>query len=149
MLTFRRSIIGALASAIASTALTGAACAGEVWVTMDYVKPFMLERPAGQIIVGNPGIADVTVQDPRKILLYGKSPGATNLYIFDEDGEKIDNLIVRVRSVGDGMVTFQRGTQRTTLNCMTNCEATVTVGDGESFGLVAGQVAQKVQQTAN
>ena len=144
----RRSISAILTLAAFVSIAANPAVAGEVWLTMDYVKPFKIDRAAGQIIVGNPGIADVQVQDANSLLLYGKSPGATNMYIFDEDGEAIDNLIVRVRALGDNMVTFQHGGERTTFNCMTVCEPTVTIGDGESFGNVAGQITQKFQQAS-
>ncbi len=125
-----------------------AANAGEVWLTMDYVKPYKLDKPAGQIIVGNPGIADVQVQDASHLLLYGKGPGTTNMFIYDDEGNKIDNLIVRVRALSDNVLTFHRGGERTTYNCMKNCEATVTIGDGDSFATVAGQITQKYQQAS-
>ncbi len=138
-----RRILSTLAAVIASTA---AAHAEEIWLTMDYVQPYELSKPAGQIIVGNPGIADVTVRDDSNILLFGKGPGITNLFVFDKDGEKLANLIVRVRALGDRMLTVQRGAERTTFNCMTQCEATITVGDSnDSFLATATQVQQKFQ----
>lgn len=133
---------------LATTVWTASpAAAGEVWLTMDYVKPFELPRDAGQIIVGNPGIADVEVQDATHLLLYGKSPGTTNMYIYDAEGNRLDNLIVRVQALGDNVLVLQEGAnERTTLNCMTVCEPTVTIGDGQAFGQVAGQIGQKFQQ---
>ncbi|MEO1014727.1 MAG: pilus assembly protein N-terminal domain-containing protein [Pseudomonadota bacterium] len=142
-----RSVTAAAIGALASALSAASAVASEVWLTMDYVKPYELPRDAGQIVVGNPGIADVEVQDSRHLLLYGKSPGATNMYIFDAQGDRVDNLIVRVRAVGEHVVVLQEGAaERTTLNCMTVCEPTVTVGDGQAFGLVANQLNQKFQQ---
>ncbi|MBB5517976.1 pilus assembly protein N-terminal domain-containing protein [Amphiplicatus metriothermophilus] len=120
--------------------------AGQIWLTMDQVRPYEIERPAGQIVVGNPEIADVTVHDKKRIFLFGKAPGLTNMIIFDEKGEAIETLVIRVRSNTSGMLTFHRGAQRTTYNCTTECDATITVGDGnESFTQVASQVAQKQQ----
>ena len=136
-----------IATLSATAALTSPAFAGEVWLTMDYVQPYVIERPAGKIIIGNPGIADVQVQDSTSVLLFGKGPGTTNMYILDENGEKIDDLIVRVRARGDNALTMQRGVERTTYNCMTACEQTVTVGDsGAAFGQTASQIQQKYQQ---
>lgn len=142
-----RHFIAAMA-AITISAPT-AVLAEEIWLTMDYVHPIKLDREAAKIIVGNPGIADVTVENATNLLLFGKAPGVTNMFIFDDDGEKIDNMIVRVRALGDNMMTYQRGSQRTTYNCLTLCEATVTVGDGESFAEVAQQTAQKYQQASS
>ncbi|MEO0397958.1 MAG: pilus assembly protein N-terminal domain-containing protein [Pseudomonadota bacterium] len=140
----------ALFGALISAALAPAqALAGEIWLTMDYVRPVKLEKPAGRIVVGNPGIADVEVQSSHEFLLFANGPGTTNLFITDENGEKLDELIVRVRTIGDNMLIMQNGPQRTTYNCLDNCEATVTVGDGvDSFGAIFNQVNQKRIQAA-
>jgi Flp pilus assembly secretin CpaC len=130
-------------------ALSGgsAAASDQVWLTMDQVKPYQMKAEVDQIVVGNPGIADVTVRDRSRVLLFGKAPGVTNMYLFDADGNEIDNLIVRVRSASTEMLTLQRGGQRLTLNCMSTCEPTLTVGDAQdSFGATQTQVQQKFEQ---
>lgn len=128
-----------LAGAFASTAN-----AGEIWVTMDQVTPYELEVPAGEIIIGNSGIADVTATDKSRLLLFGKSPGVTNLFIFDDEGNKVDNLIVSVRAIGNQMMTVHKGAARTTLTCTNLCEQTVTVGDDQgAFASTAGQIQTK------
>lgn len=124
--------------------------AEEVWLTIDQVRPYEIERPAGQIVVGNPAIADLTVQDKTRVLLYGKAPGLTNMYIFDDEGQVIDNLIVRVRSSNSEMLTMYRGPSRSTYHCAGACEATVTVGDDKTvFGDVNSQVQQKASQVSS
>lgn len=146
-MTLRKNLVRS--AACAAICLGGGASAGEVWLTMDYVKPFELTREAGQIIVGNPGIADVQVQDSTHLLLYGKSPGTTNMYIYDANGERLDNLIVRVQALGENVLVLQEGAaERTTFNCMTVCETTVTIGDGEAFIQTSGQINQKFQQAS-
>jgi hypothetical protein len=136
-----------LLSLLVSAAATTAAHADQVWVTMDQVAPYAFKQDVDQIVVGNPGIADVTVRDKSKVLIFGKSPGVTNLFLFDADGKEIDNLIVRVRATGSEMLTFHRGGQRATYNCMSQCEPTVTIGDNaDTFGAVSQQVQQKYQQ---
>ena len=136
-------------AAAAFAAMTSTVQAGQVWLTMDYVRPYKLERPAQEVIIGNPAIADVSVKDASNLLLYGKAPGMTNIYIMDADGEVVENMIVRVRTNANDMLTFYRGSSRTTYNCTTNCEATVTVGDNqETFGEVSTQVAAKYNQAA-
>ena len=133
----------------AALTMTTAAKAEQVWLTMDQVRPFKLENPAQSIVVGNPAIADVTVQDNQNLLLFGKAPGLTNIYIFDEKGDAAGNLIIRVRSPNTDMLTLQRGSSRTTYNCTTNCEATITVGDDQAvFSSVAAQVQNKAQQAS-
>lgn len=124
--------------------VNSAASAGEIWLTMDQVTPYDLDVPAGQIIVGNPGIADVSTADKTKLLLFGKSPGVTNFFIFDDEGNKIDNLIISVRAQNDDMMTIYKGSARATLTCTSVCEQTVTIGDGQgAFASAAAQIQQK------
>lgn len=125
------------------------ASADQVWVTMDQVKPYTFKQEVAQIVVGNPGIADVTVRDKTRVLLFGKAPGLTNLFLFDADGNEMENLIVRVRATNSDLLTLQRGGQRFTYNCTSTCEQTMTVGDSqEAFGALQTQVQQKFQQAA-
>lgn len=139
-----RSVFAAFAAAVATVST---ADAEQIWLTMDQVRPYELETAANQIVVGNPAIADVTVHDKNRIFLYGKAPGMTNMYLFDESGKAIDNLIIRVRSTGTDMLTMHRGVNRTTYNCTSQCEATVTVGDDQkTFGEVSTQVSQRGAQ---
>lgn len=138
-----RTTLIALAGALNATS----ASAEEIWVTMDQVRVHSLEQEAAQIVVGNPGIADVTVQDSSKILIFGKAPGLTNFYIMDADGNTVGDLAVRVRAYGGGMLTLQRGQLRTTMNCMTVCEPTATVGDDQNtFQILTQQSQLKLQQ---
>ncbi len=134
-------------AAAAIGAMVSGAQAGQVWLTMDYVRPYKLERPAQNVIIGNPAIADVSVQDASNLLLYGKAPGMTNIYVMDSEGDVIENMIVRVRTNTADMLTVYKGSARATYNCTTNCERTVTVGDDQTtFSEVSTQVAQKFGQ---
>ena len=136
-----------IAAAALMTLLAAPASADQLWLTMDQVRPYDISRPAGQIIIGNPAIADVKVQNNARVLLFGKAPGMTNMYILDAEGKEIDNLVVRVRSNNVSMLTYQRGLQRLSLNCSSNCETTVTVGDSSAvFGETAQQIDQKFSQ---
>ena len=56
---------------------------------MNQAKIVKLSRPADTIVVGNPAIADASVQDGTTIVLTGKGFGVTNLVVLDEDGNPI------------------------------------------------------------
>ena len=141
-----RSILIAAAALIFTTA---GASAEQIWLTMDQVRPYKLASPAQKIIIGNPAIADIRVEDESNLLLFGKGPGLTNIYFFNENGEATKNLMVRVRTPSADMLTVHRGGSRTTYNCTTNCEATVTVGDDPTvFSGVATQIQSKFDQAA-
>lgn len=55
-----------------------------------------LDRPARQVIVGNPAVADVTVQSPRVITVFGKSSAATTLTVLGEGGKVVLDVPVVV-----------------------------------------------------
>ncbi|MEO1426030.1 MAG: pilus assembly protein N-terminal domain-containing protein [Pseudomonadota bacterium] len=140
----------ALFAALASLLIAPAAFAQQLWVTMDQVRSYTVDRPADSIIVGNPGIADVSVQNSTQFLLFGKAPGLTNIIVLDEDGETIKNLQVRVNPPSSNMLVYHRGSSRTTYNCTRHCDVTLTVGDNpDAFGLVNAQVQTKLGQAAN
>lgn len=142
-----RMLLSALAVFLAAAT---SAQAEQIWLTMDQVRPYKLDAPASSIVVGNPAIADVSVQDNESLLLFGKAPGLTNMYIFNDAGEPTKNLVIRVRSAGSNMLTFHHGAARTTYNCTHNCEATVTVGDdADTFASVSTQVRSKFKQASS
>lgn len=121
------------------------AFAGEMWLTMDQVRVYGIEEPVSSIVVGNPAIADVTVQSNNKILLYGKAPGLTNIFFFDAKGKKLENLNIRVQSPTGNMLVLHRGVERATYSCTRLCERTITVGDStEAFKQATTQAADKV-----
>ena len=120
------------------------AFAGELWLTMDKVRIYDMKSPVASIVVGNPAIADVTVQSDSRILLYGKTPGLTNIYFFDKDGKRVDNVNIRVQSSTGNMMVVNRGVDRATYTCTTKCELAPTVGDSqEVFGRVTQQAGMK------
>ncbi|MFC5385123.1 type II and III secretion system protein family protein [Aquamicrobium segne] len=48
-----------------------------------------LPRDAYDILVANPGVADAVTRTSRRIYLFGKSVGETNIFIFGPNGEQI------------------------------------------------------------
>lgn len=129
------------------TAAAAPASADQIWLTMDQVRNYTLKNGASQIVIGNPAIADIKVQDKSRLLLFGKSPGMTNMLVLDADGVEVDNLVVRVRTNNVSMLTLQKGGLRYSLNCMTTCDPTVTIGDaGPVFTETSAQIEQKSSQ---
>ncbi|MEL6112654.1 MAG: pilus assembly protein N-terminal domain-containing protein [Pseudomonadota bacterium] len=140
----------ALIAVLTSFLIAPTALAQQLWVTMDQVRSYTVDRPADSIIVGNPGIADVSVQNSKQFLLFGKAPGLTNIIVLDEEGETIKNLQVRVNPPSSNMLVYHRGSARTTYNCTRHCDVALTVGDSsDAFGLVNSQVQTKLGQAAN
>lgn len=56
-----------------------------------------LSTPVSSVFVADPSIADVQVQTPRLVYVYGRTPGSTNLYAVDEKENVLMNRQVSVR----------------------------------------------------
>jgi Flp pilus assembly secretin CpaC len=113
-------------------------------VLIDQASLFRLERPAAQIVVGNPSIADVSVQSGKVLVVTGKSFGETNLIAIDADGKVIVNRLLVVQEPRTGFVTLYRGSARQTLHCAPYCAPQLVIGDApDNFGSVSSQITTK------
>lgn len=113
----------------ATLATATAAGAAEVSVVLDQARVTQMPPEATMIIVGNPMIADATVQNGSLMVLTGKAYGTTNLMLLDSKGRTIAEHIVRVTAPRDGVVTVYRGAARESYACAPRCENTAVLGD--------------------
>ena len=102
---------------------------GHMTIGVDEARIVRLNRSAGAIIVGNPLIADVAVQENGIIVVVGKNYGTTNLIALDQAGKELTSLDLTVRTSGRNAVSLFRGTGRHSLNCSPRCEMELDVGD--------------------
>lgn len=140
--------------AIASLALATLAPAmaqdnAPIGVNMNMARVLRISAPAATVIVGNPSIADVTIQDPLTLILTGKSYGQTNLIVLDANGEPIADTLVEVMQMQAGLMTVYQGQSRTTLSCAPVCQPTVTLGDDGAFTSQTMASSQLVQTGLN
>lgn len=125
-------------------ALPGQAlAAGEpISVIVDRAKVMHISRPANVVIIGNPAIADATIQDNQTLIITGHSFGTTNLIILDARGDSIADETVTVQAANDDLVTIYRHDERQTFSCTPDCSPTVSIGDtGAIFDAVRSQVS--------
>ncbi len=126
------------AAAAAFLALSaGAAHAGTpLVVQMDQSQLMALTADPGSIIVGNPSIADVSLNG-RQLFIHGHSFGETNLMIFDAAGQKIGDYDVTVSHDTENQLSMfignSRGSARYTYSCAPNCEQNMMAGDEPGF----------------
>lgn len=98
-------------------------------VIIDRAKVMHISRPADTIIIGNPGIADATIQDAQTLIITGKSFGSTNLIVLDAQGQPIADEVLSVQANEDSVVTVYRRASRITLSCTPDCAPTLSIGD--------------------
>jgi Flp pilus assembly secretin CpaC len=104
-----------------------------VIVTVDHAKVVRLPEKAQTVIVGNPAIADVTVQRNGVMVVTGKSFGVTNLIALDASGTLLAESFVRVRAASDSVLTVQRGLERESYSCTPECQPAAQLGDVKRF----------------
>jgi hypothetical protein len=85
------------------------------------------------IVVGNPMIADVTLQPGGVVVVTGKGYGATNFIAMDRKGEVLMDRVIQVEGPTDQLVTVYRGIERESYSCMPICQRRVTLGDGDNY----------------
>ena len=110
-----------------------------VVVTVDRAKIFRISRPASTVIIGNPSIADATIEDERTLVLTGRSFGVTNIIILDEQGDPIVDKTIVVRSHEANTVRIYRRSSRETYACAPVCEPTLTIGDNQDVFAYANE----------
>lgn len=123
----------------------------DIVVLIDQASLVRLERAVAEIVVGNPSIADVSVQSGKVLIVTGKSFGETNLIVIDADGKVIVNRQLIVQEPRTGFVTMYRGPARQTLHCAPYCTPPLVIGDTpDIFGAVANQIQtkQSISQSA-
>jgi Flp pilus assembly secretin CpaC len=104
-----------------------------VAVSVDQAKLVKLPGKISTIVVGNPLIADVTLQPGGIVVVTGKGYGATNFIALDRAGEIVVDRIIQVAGPSDQLVTVYRGVERESYSCMPVCQRRVTLGDGGEF----------------
>jgi Pilus formation protein N terminal region len=122
---------------------------GAIAVSVDQAKLVKLPTRAATIVVGNPLIADVTLQNGGIVVVTGKGYGATNFIAMDRGGEILVDRVIQVEGPTDQLVTVYRGVERETYSCMPVCQRRMTLGDADTyFKSVSDQANQLSSQAA-
>ena len=118
----RRMIVATIAAAAAVVLPAVAGAEAGISVVMNQAKIVKLARPADTIVIGNPEIADASVQDATTLVLTGRGFGVTNLVVLDVDGQPVvDEQIVVSRQTANSVRIYRRADIQT-LSCTPYCE---------------------------
>jgi len=144
---FARNLRRALAATLiagATLAIGAAGAAEPIAVTLDQAKVVKMPEKVATVVVGNPLIADVSIQAGGIMVITGKGYGMTNVVALDRAGNVLLDRPVEVRGAHEGMIVVYRGIDRESYNCAPNCEQRVTLGDTQKyFDATLGQTTQR------
>ena len=113
-----RRLALALLTALAPASVLAATLA----VPVDHAVRVKLTAPVSDIILGNPAIADVTLADPRHLVITGKTLGVTNLIITGANGRLLMSRELVVAKPQLGHVTLISGPDTLVYACAPECQ---------------------------
>jgi Flp pilus assembly secretin CpaC len=115
-----------------------------VAVVVDHAKVVRLPERTQTVIIGNPIIADITVQRNGIVVVTGKSYGVTNMIALDGSGTMLAESLVSVQAATESVVVVQRGLDRESYSCTPNCQPSILLGDATKyFSEVGAQAGQR------
>jgi Flp pilus assembly secretin CpaC len=127
VLTFVIAALGTVTTA------SSARAADFITVYLDQATLAKLPDRVATIVIGNPLIADVTLQPGGLMVVTGKGYGITNLIALDRSGAVLREQYIEVQGPRDDVVVVYRGLNRESYSCTPNCERRITLGDTPEF----------------
>src|SRR5262245_21393962 len=91
-------------------------------VKLDQARIERLPDRVSTIVIGNPLIADVSLQQGGLMVLTGKGYGVTNLIALDRAGTVLAEHTIQVEGPSTGVVVVYRGVAQETYSCTPRCE---------------------------
>ena len=103
-------------------------------VNLDQAEVLQLPDRVATIVIGNPLIADASLQSGGMLVVTGKGYGATNLLALDRGGRVILSRTVQVLSPGtEDVVVVYKGVERESYSCAPDCSRRITLGDSPGY----------------
>lgn len=124
-----RNLLGGVL-ALAALVVAGDARANDtLTVNLDQAAVVKMPERVTTLIIGNPLIADVSLQAGGIMVVTGKGFGVTNVLALDRSGTIVMDKAVQVRGPRDDVLVVHRGVQQESYSCAPNCERRITLGD--------------------
>ena len=126
-------LISCLAIVASLSSLGSAIAADSIDVIVDQARVVKLPEKVATLVVGNPLIADVSLQPGGTMVVTGKGYGATNVMAIDRSGAVLIDRMIQVEAPTEKLVTVFRGVNRETYSCTPVCQQRITLGDGSDY----------------
>jgi hypothetical protein len=123
--------------------------ADQISVPLDKARILHLPDRAATIVIGNPLIADLSIQPGGLAVITGKSYGETNFVVLDRAGIVLAEKTVEVTFPNEqSLVVVYRGDERQSYSCTPDCSPRLTLGDTPDFDKVMTQITSRNTQSA-
>jgi len=141
-----RSILAlACTLALAPHAVSTTAAAADIGVVLDQARLVKLPERVATLVIGNPLIADATIQAGGLLVITGKGYGITNIIALDRGGVVLMEKTIEVVGPRADVVVVYRGINRETYSCAPACEPRIMLGDGEKY--FEGAISQSTNRS--
>ena len=108
--------------------------ADTISVSVDEARTMKLPDNVATIVIGNPLIADATLQSGGVLVLTGKGFGSTNMLALNRAGKTVmDTTIQVIGSTATDLVVVYKGVERESYSCAPECEKRLTLGDSAAY----------------
>ena len=144
---FRTSFILSAAALSASLTMAAPDASAAQVLTLETDQSQMVILPAlpGSVVIGNPTIADATVEG-TKLFIHGRGFGTTNLLILDLSGNEMASFDVSIAHLTPNTVALFKGSQRESYNCAPLCESELQIGDSAVYSaIIIEQTKKKIE----
>lgn len=135
-----------VAALVLAAAVSGAAQAADsIEVEMDNARLLKVPEGTETIIIGNPLIADVSVQRNNVMVVTGKLYGTTNMIALDNKGAIISESRIVVATPQQDRLVVLRGGAKETYSCNPDCGPVLQIGDTDAaFNRAMTQAGQRL-----
>jgi Flp pilus assembly secretin CpaC len=126
-------VIGLCLVLVPAAFVSRSAADDTVMITLDQARVLRIPERTSTVVVGNPLIADISVQTGGMIVVTGKGYGVTNLIALDQRGTMLMEQLIEVRGPTSHVVVVYRGIDRESYSCTPYCERRITLGDTPAY----------------
>lgn len=110
---------------------------GAVVIPMNTIQALPLPETVGSVLIGNPAIANVTLDNGR-LLIVGLGVGQTNLLVASETGQTLMSRTIIVTAPTGNTVTVRKGGKPAQpYICTPRCEAPAADAPGDTLRRLA------------
>jgi Flp pilus assembly secretin CpaC len=112
-------------------------------VKYDQSQIMLLPRPVGEIIIGNPMIAEIALRSSNTLVVTGKTFGVTNMIILDTDRNRMEERVITVVRDQTKIVSLSKAGKRESYNCSPQCNPALVIGDDPNYFDMVARLAEK------